>query len=572
MTPTSQDPAQALPWPAWLDVLSAVFPPRGTVVVGAGAGNGPWVQWLRSRRASPVWLVEGDEAQYQHLLRHLPEGCDWAPRRDVVAQVPARTTFHRASNPAEHGLVPPERLRTLWPHLAEEGVVEVEAPVTLEALLAEAGDEANWLVLDCLPAAQLLQGGAPRLGQLDVALVRVAAGEDAGLDRAAHHDAVDELLEAAGLVCVHTRSERHPALAHALYVRELTGLQAQLAEARSQAAKGRQKVNELTHSLHTARQALDEAKQSHALALQQAQADASRREAELRQQQEAWHQEKAELEKRLESSDAKLDKWGKSVESSIQREVANAVKQIEAFATLQGYLASGDLMPAFHGWPVSPDFALLVIELLEHNRFDAVIEFGSGSSTLLVARALAHLARKHPEHRRPIQVAFEHLEEFHAGTANLLERAGLRDEVMLVLAPLKPMTLASGEVFNYYDPGDALADVAQRLAHVTAPRILAIVDGPPESTGPLARYPVLELLLDAFPRQEGSYLLDDYRRRGEQETALRWEQLIKGRGFEYERTIFELEKMAYLLKISPCRSAGPGASCTQPDAASDPVL
>lgn len=549
MTPTSQGAVQALPWPAWLNVLSAVFPPRGTVVVGAGAGNGPWVQWLRSRRAGPVWLVEGDEAQYQHLLRHLPEGCDWTPRRDVVAPAPAPTLFYRASNPAENGLIPPERLRTLWPHLAEEGVVEVEAPVTLEALLAEAGDEANWLVLDCLPAAQLLQGGAALLGQLDVALVRVAAGENAGLDRAARHDAVDELLATAGLVCVHTRTERHPALAHALYVREPAGLRAQLAEARSQAAIGHQRIDELTHSLHAARQALEGAKQSHALALQQAQADASRREAELRQQQEAWHQEKAQLEKRLESSDAKLDKWGKSVESSIQREVANAVKQIEAFATLQGYLASGDLMPAFHGWPVSPDFALLVIELLEHNRFDAVIEFGSGSSTLLVARALAHLARKHPEHRRPIQVAFEHLEEFHAGTANLLERAGLRDEVMLVLAPLTPMTLASGEIFNYYDPGDALADVAQRLAHVTAPRILAIVDGPPESTGPLARYPALELLLTAFPRQHGYFLLDDYRRSSEQQTVCKWEDFLGRRGIEFIRTDYPLEKNACLLQI-----------------------
>lgn len=546
---TTQASAQTLPWQAWLDVLSAVFPLRGIVVVGAGAGSGPWLQWLRSRRAGPVWLVEGDEAQYQHLLRHLPEGCDWTPRCNVVAPAPARITFHRASNPAENGLVPPECLRTLWPHLAEEGVVEVDAPVTLEALLAEAGDEANWLVLDCLPAAPLLQGGAARLSQLDVALVRVAVGENAGLDRAARHDAVDEVLAAVGLVCVHTRTERHPALAHALYVREPAGLRAQLAEARSQAAIDQQKLDELTHSLHAARQALEEAKQSHALALQQAQAGASRREAELRQQQEAWLQEKAQLEKRLESSDAKLDKWGKSVESSIQREVANAVKQIEAFATLQGYLVSGDLMPAFHGWAVSPDFALLVIELLEHNRFDAVIEFGSGSSTLLVARALAHLARKHPEHRRPIQVAFEHLEEFYAGTAKLLERAGLRDEVMLVLAPLTPMTLASGEVFNYYDPGDALADVVQRLAHVMAPRILAIVDGPPESTGPLARYPALELLLTAFPRQHGYFLLDDYRRSSEQQTVCKWEDFLGRRGIEFIRTVYPLEKNACLLQI-----------------------
>src|SRR5690606_16648283 len=124
------------------------------------------------------------------------------------------TIFHRASNPAESGLLKPESLQPLWPHLGTEQTIDIEDPVTLDELTKQAAGEINWLILDCLPAATLLQGGAKLLPQLDVALVRVA--QDLPAELKADQQAADELLRAAGLRCIHTESERHPALAHAL--------------------------------------------------------------------------------------------------------------------------------------------------------------------------------------------------------------------------------------------------------------------------------------------------------------------------------------------------------------------
>src|SRR5690606_38343140 len=137
--------------------------------------------------------------------------------RDVVAPKAGATIFHRASNASESGLLPIQDLRELWPNLAPGEQVAGDGATTLDALHAEAGTDINWLLLDCLPAAALLQGGAQLLSQVDVALVRVASGLPQ--EALAGQQAVDQVLGEAGMRCVHSQSERHPALAHVLYVR-----------------------------------------------------------------------------------------------------------------------------------------------------------------------------------------------------------------------------------------------------------------------------------------------------------------------------------------------------------------
>ena len=87
------------------------------------------------------------------------------------------------------------------------------------------------------------------------------------------------------------------------------------------------------------------------------------------------------------------------------------------------------------------------------------------------------------------------------------------------------------------------------------PRVLVIVDGPPEATGPFARYPALELVLQALPRQRGAYLMDDYRRPGEQEIARRWRAFLSARGVESQLTQYPLEKMACLIRFDASATA-----------------
>lgn len=295
---------------AWLDVLRAALPPGGVLLVGAGTGEGAWVRWLRDRGVAsgtlPVYLVEGDERQYRHL-HSIGDGCIlW---RDVVAPRAGAATFHLASNPAESGLLPAQSLQKLWPHLGTERAVAIEDATTLDGLHTEAAGRINWLVLDCLPAAALLQGGANLLPQLDVALVRVAG--DLPPELLADQHAVDQLLQAAGLRRIHSQVERHPGLAHALYVRDaayqLKALEPAQKEWPEQARKELQaQAEESAAQLKQAQEAWAkekaelaqfqlQAKQASDQAQKELQGQAEKSAVQLKQAQEAWAKERAEL-------------------------------------------------------------------------------------------------------------------------------------------------------------------------------------------------------------------------------------------------------------------------------------
>ncbi len=106
-------------------------------------------------------------------------------------------------------------------------------------------------------------------------------------------------------------------------------------------------------------------------------------------------QHKTELDAQLKKQADELIHVRKFLETSLKREIANAAKQIEAVVGLQSYFATGELPNVnteHNTWPVSPDFALYLIELIELNDYDLIIEFGSGISTVVVARTLAKIA------------------------------------------------------------------------------------------------------------------------------------------------------------------------------------
>jgi hypothetical protein len=185
--------------------------------------------------------------------------------------------------------------------------------------------------------------------------------------------------------------------------------------------------------------------------------------------------------------------------------------------------------------------------LLEKNDFDAVIEFGSGSSTLIVARALDNL-RKHGKRQRiPKQIAFEHQQRYHAATSELLRRSNLLENVSLALAPLHAISVESDDSYQYYSVDQELAQLRDQLHSHACPQILTIVDGPPASVGPLSRLPALATLLQYFPHQEGFVLLDDYVREDEREIARRWQKTLTANGIESTTTEFDFEKQACLL-------------------------
>ena len=222
-------------------------------------------------------------------------------------------------------------------------------------------------------------------------------------------------------------------------------------------------------------------------------------------------------------------------------QAANTVKQIEAYLGIQHYLATGQLLPDFHGWPVCPDFGLYLIKLIETQPYDLVIEFGSGTSSWLIANVRKRKSFQH--------LAFDHLEQYWSQTKNKLEADGLLNHIHLKLAPLVPCMGLDGVNYSYYDCSNALAEFAADFNHA-GKRVLVVIDGPPAGTGPHARYPALQHVLAQYPLADIDFLLDDFIRLDEQEILQMWQKHLSDFKVSYKSHIFRMEKDAALLSVT----------------------
>jgi hypothetical protein len=244
-----------------------------------------------------------------------------------------------------------------------------------------------------------------------------------------------------------------------------------------------------------------------------------------------------------------LDTLREEIRKLLKKEVLNSTKQLEALVTIQNYLHSGELVGEMHGWAISPDFALHLVRMIEEKDYDVVIEFGSGTSTVLIAKALAKNATRRQEKKPCAQIAFEHLAEYHAQTLTQLRQAGLADRVQLVLAPLVPYVGPNGTTYSYYDCHNALESLAGSL-NGSGHRVLVLVDGPPGGTGKHARYPAVPVVLSYFAKDRVDVLLDDYARDDERQIADSWMGHIKDRGLAAEMSKMAMEKGACMISVN----------------------
>ena len=255
----------------------------------------------------------------------------------------------------------------------------------------------------------------------------------------------------------------------------------------------------------------------------------------------------ATLSEQIKQQNAEMVKVRQSLERTVKSEMLNAAQQLEAFMGVQNYLNHGEHLPGMHGWPISPDFALYLVELIDGNDYDLILEFGSGTSTVVIAKALARIARQ--QHGKPstVQVAFEHLEQYHAQTQANLQHAGLLEAVQLELAPLADFKALNGSTYSYYSCHAALHKLAGQLSSDI--KILIIVDGPPASTGKHARYPAVPSVLAGFKGAHIDILLDDYIREDEKEIVQLWLKDIEVEGLIAQMSTRKMEKDACLISI-----------------------
>ena len=263
--------------------------------------------------------------------------------------------------------------------------------------------------------------------------------------------------------------------------------------------------------------------------------------------------------------------------ADINKNCNNAVKQIESFIGVQSYLETGELGMEYHGWPISSDIALFLLGKVEKNNYDLIIEFGSGTSTQLFAKAINNQVNNQVNNQNkhidsdltfigrdkkgasdldtlslelPNRiVTFEHNKKYYKKTGAELEANKLSYLVDLVHAPLIEMKIEN-EDYLYYSCENKLSQLAAIYAERTA-RILVLIDGPPGATGPLARLPAVPLLLNYLGKHQLDIVLDDYNREEEKETVKRWKKQLEKRYFEFNEERVPCEKGAFFCRINP---------------------
>jgi predicted O-methyltransferase YrrM len=192
------------------------------------------------------------------------------------------------------------------------------------------------------------------------------------------------------------------------------------------------------------------------------------------------------------------------VRDQSRRENAGLFRQLEALQGLYTDLGLTHSLPDTRGWAASPDFLL---ELARHalaEKPSLVVECSSGTSTLVLARCLQINGTGK-------LYSLEHDPLYARQTREQLRRHGLSDWAVVVEAPLIPRNF-EGATWPWY-----ATDALPRQGDID----MIVIDGPPQATRALARYPAGPVLFGRLA-PGAAVFLDDAQRPDERQILQRW--------------------------------------------------
>ena len=167
-------------------------------------------------------------------------------------------------------------------------------------------------------------------------------------------------------------------------------------------------------------------------------------------------------------------------------------------ALLQRLDLPPDALPNLGAWKADTGLLTLVVDHIFAHRPQLVVEFGSGASTLILARALQKAGGG-------TLISFEQHGDFVRATGDWLREHGLEADMRAVkLAPAP-----GGWPGLWYDHGP-LPDAIDMM----------LIDGPPWTIHPMTRGAASTLFDNIAPG--GTIFLDDAARLGERLVARRW--------------------------------------------------
>ncbi|MDR3346487.1 MAG: class I SAM-dependent methyltransferase [Campylobacteraceae bacterium] len=185
-------------------------------------------------------------------------------------------------------------------------------------------------------------------------------------------------------------------------------------------------------------------------------------------------------------------------------------RQIESFYWLARRLSIKNSLPPLRGWPMSPDVLLKLHEYIVSAKPKVVLEFGSGISTIVICDALR-------QNGCGLLYSVDHLEQFANQTLQNIKKESLDSFVDLRISTLEPW---SGEHLGG-NRENAPLWYQQKVLEDIKEIDLLIVDGPPGSTCPYARYPALLAVYENLSKSAQIWA-DDAGRKDEKDMCNNW--------------------------------------------------
>lgn len=211
----------------------------------------------------------------------------------------------------------------------------------------------------------------------------------------------------------------------------------------------------------------------------------------------------AQSERMLQAMRRRLDQGLAELGDRTTKDKSDLLQELEALLRLRDEFPVTFESPLLWRSSLSPRGMWQVLTLVRERQPSTIVELGSGLSTLYLSRCVA-------EQPGSVVYSVEHAMQFLAGTRKLLEAHDATENVQLIHAPLVDTDI-DGRKYSWYSVGDRLPATIDML----------LVDGPPGTTGPLARLPALERLIDRL-RPGAVIVLDDAHREEEREIVRSW--------------------------------------------------
>lgn len=190
----------------------------------------------------------------------------------------------------------------------------------------------------------------------------------------------------------------------------------------------------------------------------------------------------------------------------LERATAELRSDAVALWSLASLGARGGMpLPQLGGYAMSPLAASALVQHVVRTQPKTLVELGPGSSTVLLVRLSQSLSVQ------PCIACLEHDRHF-AEQVSASVRAHGGGSVRVIEAGLRPLEIGEWRG-AWYDP-QALAELPDRIEFL-------VVDGPPERTGPDARYPAYPMLRDRLV-ESAHIFVDDTGRAAERSMVHRW--------------------------------------------------